>query len=175
MTRFSGGYGIMAFGLYDDDEDDAYGGKESWWAKPYDPKTFAAWPSAKRELKLGGRRARVFGAHRGGNNRYLCASAAGLHAAGRMLSRRDLASAAAEQLQWIAGKNPFSMSLISHIGHRWPIAYQPVIGDVFGSTYQGIGSRNGDEPFLSPNCHHTQKEIWGVCGGLYLLAVSQGG
>jgi len=33
-------------------------------------------------------------------------------------------------------------------------------------------ARNGDAPFLSPNCHHKQKEIWGVCGGLYLLAIA---
>jgi len=173
MTRFSGAYGIMAFGLYDDDEDEAYNGKESWWAKPYDRKVFAPWPPAKRELRLGARRVRVFGAHRGGNNRYLCASAAALQAAAVLLNRRDLDDHAANQLQWITGKNPFSISMISHVGHRSPIAYQPIIGDVLGSMYQGIGSRNGNEPFLSPNCHHTQKEIWGVCGGLYLLAIAQ--
>ena len=67
------------------------------------------------------------------------------------------------------------MSLISHAGHRSPLAYEPVIGDVVGAMYQGIGSRNGDDPFLSPNCYYTQKEIWGVCGGLYLLGVAQTG
>ncbi|MEW6356772.1 MAG: glycoside hydrolase family 9 protein [Planctomycetota bacterium] len=173
MTRFSGGYGIMAFGLYDGDEDEAYNGKESWWAAPYDPKEFAPWTPAARELRLGGRRVRVFGAHRGGNNRFLCANAAALQAAAVALNRRDLDDHAANQLQWIIGKNPFSISMISRVGHRSPIAYQSVIGDVFGSMYQGVGSRNGDEPFLSPNCHHTQKEIWGVCGGLYLLAIAQ--
>ncbi|NOZ19734.1 MAG: hypothetical protein GXP25_01460 [Planctomycetes bacterium] len=173
MMRFSGGYGIMAFGLYDDDEDAAYHGKESWWAKPYDPKVFAPWPKVTNLLRLGKRRVHVFGAHRGGNNRTLCANAAALQAAASVLNRRDLDAHAAEQLQWITGKNPFSISMISHVGHRSPIAYQPVIGDVFGSMYQGIGSRNGDEPFLSPNCHYTQKEIWGVCGGLYLLAIAQ--
>ena len=173
MTRLAGGYGIIAFALYDDDEEEAYNGKESWWAKPYDPKTFAPWPPASRELRHAGRRVRVFGAHRGGNNRLLCGSAAALSAAARLLERPALAALAADQLQWIAGRNPLSQCLISHVGHRSPLAYQTVIGDVHGAMYQGIGSRNGDAPFLSPNCHHTQKEIWGVCGGYYLLAAAQ--
>ena len=115
----------------------------------------------------------MFGPRRGGNNRLLCANAAALGAAAKLFGRPDLAALAADQLQWIGGRNPFSMSLISHVGRRWPLAYQPVIGDIVGAMYQGIGSRDGDAPFLSPNCHHTQKEIWGVCGGLYLLGVAQ--
>jgi len=174
MTRFAGAYGIAAFGLYDDDEDEATRGKESWWAKPYDPKTFAPWPPATRELRHAGRRVQIFGAHRGGNNRLLCGAAIALSAAAPLLERPELAACAADQLQWIAGRNPFSQSLISHIGHRSPLAYQTVIGDVHGSMYQGIGSRNGDEPFFSPNCHHKQKEIWGVCGAYYLLAIAAG-
>ena len=163
----------MAFGLYDDEEDEAYSGRESWWARPYDPEVFAPWPVGPEVARVAGRRVRLFGAHRGGNSRYLCANAAALRAAGRLLERDDLRRLADDQLQWVHGRNPLSQCLISHVGHRSPLAYQPVIGDVFGSMYQGIGSRDGDTPFLSPNCHHTQKEIWGVCGGLYLLAVAQ--
>jgi hypothetical protein len=175
MSRFAGGYAMMAFALYDDDEDEAFQGRESWWAEPYDQATFAPWPPATRDLRLAGRRVAPFGAHRGGNNRCLCANAAALGAAARLLGRPDLRALAADQLQWIAGRNPFSQCLISHVGHRSPIAYQTVIGDVFGSMYQGIGSRNGDEPFFSPTCYFEQKEIWGVCGGLYLLAVAEEG
>ncbi len=173
LTGLSGGYEMMAFGVYDDDEEEAYAGRESWWAKPYDPTTFAPWPQGPEVPRVCDRRVRLFGAHRGGNSRYLCANAAALRAAGRLLERPDLSRAADEQLQWIHGRNPLSQCLISHAGHRSPLAYQPIIGDVFGAMYQGIGSRDGDVPFLSPNCHHTQKEIWGVCGGLYLLAVAQ--
>ncbi len=173
MSGLCGGYGMMAFGLYNDDEDEAYQGQESWWARPYDPETFASWTAGPEVSRIAGRRVRLFGAHRGGNNRYLCANAAALRAAGRLLGRDDLHRIADDQLQWIHGRNPLSQCLISHVGHRSPLAYQPIIGDVFGAMYQGIGSRDGNTPFLSPNCHHTQKEIWGVCGGLYLLAVAQ--
>ncbi len=172
MAWLSGGYGMTAFGLYDEDETDAYDGKESWWADPWDPKVFVASARAA-DLTLGGRKVRLFGAHYGGNNRALCATAAGLWAAARVLGREDLGAVAADQLQWVTGRNPLSQCLISHVGHRSPLAYQTVIGDVFGSMYQGIGSQNGNDPFLSPNCHHTQKEIWGVCGGVYLLAAAQ--
>jgi len=172
LGDLTGGYSMMAFGLYDDEEE-AYSGRESWWARPYDPEAFAPWPVGPEVARVAGRRVRLFGAHRGGNSRYLCANAAALRAAGRLLERDDLRRLADDQLQWVHGRNPLSQCLISHIEHRSPLAYQPVIGDVFGSMYQGIGSRDGDTPFLSPNRHHTQKEIWGVCGGLYLLAVAQ--
>jgi len=172
MSKFAGAYRIVAFGLYDTGEDQAYRGEESWWARPWDPKVFAAWQPATGELRLGGRRVRVFGAHYGGNNRHLCMTAAALGAAARLLGRQDLTDLAAEQLQWVTGHNPLSQCLISHVGHRSPLAYQPIIGDVHGSMYQGIGSQNGDDPFLSPNCYYTQKEIWGICGGTYLLAVA---
>jgi len=65
MTQFAGAWRTMAFALYDDDEEEAYNGKESWWAKPYDPKTFAPWAPARRDLRLAGRRVRPAPVDRG--------------------------------------------------------------------------------------------------------------
>ena len=169
MTRYAGAYHVFAFGVYGPQEDDAYHGKESWWGSPYDTKVFAPWPASDSPLQLHAWRVRVFGAYGAtgqcGTNRYLAVHAAALYSASRLLGRLDLQALADE---------PWSQCMITGIGHRNPLPYQTMIGDVSGSMYQGIGSQDGDTPYFSPYCFYSQREIWGVCGGLYLMAAAIG-
>ncbi len=77
--------------------------------------------------------------------------------------RRDIESAdlAQKQLQWIAGRNPFSQSTMYGEGYDFAPLYTPSSGDIVGALPVGIQSRNeSDIPYWPVQSTWTYKEVW---------------
>lgn len=77
--------------------------------------------------------------------------------------RGDPASAnlALRQLEWIAGRNPFSQSTMYGEGYDFPPLYSPSSGDIAGALPVGIQTRaDSDVPYWPVQSTWTYKEVW---------------
>ena len=77
--------------------------------------------------------------------------------------RGDTASAnlALHQLEWIAGRNPFSQSTMFGEGYDFPPLYTPSSGDIVGALPVGIQTHSdSDIPYWPVQSTWTYKEVW---------------
>ena len=77
--------------------------------------------------------------------------------------RGDIESAdlAQKQLQWIAGRNPFSQGTMYGEGYDFAPLYTPSSGDIVGALPVGIQTRNeNDIPYWPVQSTWTYKEVW---------------
>ena len=84
--------------------------------------------------------------------------------------RNDLAgeSLVERQMQWVAGFNPFSQSLIYGEGYDFSSQYAPSDGDMVGALPVGMDCLYGDEPLWYDSNYPTYKEVWVVPASRFL-------
>lgn len=83
---------------------------------------------------------------------------------GGYLGRRNLLQAAAEQIHWLNGKNPFRQSLVTGNGKRFGTFYAVFPGICAGQIPVGIQTKkNEDIPFWPHGNQATYREVWTSC------------
>lgn len=96
-----------------------------------------------------------------GNSSVLLSEAKALSAAAQL--RGDIASEnlAQQQAQWIAGKNPFSESIMYGEGYDWVPLYSVRSGQMVGALPVGIETKGiADAPYWPTQACWTYKEVW---------------
>ena len=73
----------------------------------------------------------------------------------------ESANLAIHQLEWIAGRNPFSQSTMFGEGYDFAPLYTPSSGDIAGALPVGIQTRaESDVPYWPVQSTWTYKEVW---------------
>jgi hypothetical protein len=81
--------------------------------------------------------------------------------AARLRGDSESANLAVHQLEWIAGRNPFSQSTMYGEGYDFPPLYTPSSGDIIGALPVGIQTRSeSDIPYWPVQSTWTYKEVW---------------
>jgi Glycosyl hydrolase family 9/Cellulase N-terminal ig-like domain len=84
-----------------------------------------------------------------------------LNYAARLRGDAESANLALHQLEWIAGRNPFSQSTMFGEGYDFPPLYTPSSGDIAGALPVGIQTRaESDIPYWPVQSTWTYKEVW---------------
>ena len=108
--------------------------------------------------------------HKGfhGNTGVQLSEALALQAA--VMVRNDLKGEALveRQMQWVAGLNPFSQSLIYGEGYDFNSQYAPSDGDMVGALPVGMDCFHNDEPCWYDSNYPTYKEVWVVPASRFL-------
>ncbi len=102
----------------------------------------------------------VWFSFRGNTNVQLSMAQAALRV-GRFLGRPGLVQAAAEQIHWLNGKNPFRQSLMTGNGKRYDFFYAVFPGICVGQVPVGIQTKkNEDFPYWPAGNQATYREVW---------------
>jgi hypothetical protein len=84
-----------------------------------------------------------------------------LTSAARLRGDPESAKIALDQLEWIAGRNPFSQCTMYGEGYDFPPLYTPSSGDIVGALPVGIQTRSeNDIPYWPVQSTWTYKEVW---------------
>jgi hypothetical protein len=84
-----------------------------------------------------------------------------LNYASRLRGDAESANLAVHQLEWIAGRNPFSQSTMYGEGYDFAPLYTPSSGDIAGALPVGIQTRaESDVPYWPVQSTWTYKEVW---------------
>lgn len=84
----------------------------------------------------------------------------GLAAAAQLRRDSGLAQLAANQVQWVAGANPFSRSLIYGVGYDWWQNFTVALPNIYGGMAVGMNTYRHDAPAWGNNALFPYKEIW---------------
>lgn len=105
----------------------------------------------------------VWFSFRGNTNVQLSMAQAALRV-GKYLNRPSLVQAAAEQIHWLNGKNPFRQSLVTGNGKRYDFFYAVFPGTCAGQIPVGIQTKkNEDFPYWTAGNQATHREVWTTC------------
>jgi hypothetical protein len=81
--------------------------------------------------------------------------------AARLRGDPESAKIAVRQMEWIAGRNPFSQCTMYGEGYDFPPLYTPSSGDIVGALPVGIQTRaDSDVPYWPVQNTWTYKEVW---------------
>ncbi|MDP4224592.1 MAG: glycoside hydrolase family 9 protein [Bacteroidota bacterium] len=84
-----------------------------------------------------------------------------LSCAAKLRGDRESFDLALNQLEWIAGRNPFSQCTMYGEGYDYPPLYTPSSGDIVGALPVGIQTRaENDIPYWPVQSTWTYKEVW---------------
>ena len=88
-----------------------------------------------------------------GINSNLASAGVGLVKAARILQDKEMLNLGQEQLDWIAGVNPFASSTIIGVGRNHPVHFQgesftPSTPIIPGAVMNGLGGTENDEPSI---------------------------
>lgn len=96
-----------------------------------------------------------------GNFGTILPQAQSLASAGLLRGDRESEQLAAEQAEWIIGRNPFSESTMYGEGYDFTPLYSPSSGDLVGALPVGIQTRDEkDIPYWPVQSMWTYKEVW---------------
>ena len=154
MARFTEPYGVLPNSLYRDDE----------YLQAPEKRREAFRRQVLNGLPVGNRyylrRFPVWFDFRGHFGTVLTATKA-LSTAARLRGLPQLDHLAETQLQWVVGRNPFSMSTMYGEGYDYAPLYSAMSGHLVGALPVGIESHgNADAPYWPASNFPNWKEVW---------------
>lgn len=168
LMRHASPYGMMPAGLYGKKEAE----HEDIFCRMHLLSDYAGCKGdyleqVKKGEKVGGdlylRQFPVWFSFRGNTNVQLSMAQAALRV-GKYLNRPSLVQAAAEQIHWLNGKNPFGQSLVTGNGKRYDFFYAVFPGICVGQIPVGIQTKkNEDFPYWTAGNQATHREVWTTC------------
>lgn len=108
------------------------------------------------------------------SNRAILTQAVALAAAAAAQGDRELEALAHEQVQWVLGRNPFNLSLMTEVGHEWTDFVVNGFHVAPGAIIMGIGHTTDGEPYFPRNAAGYHYEGGWVDEGAYLQKEVQG-